>query len=381
MILEVALGTVLVIGACLLVRSFVHLQHVQLGFDPERLLTAQVSLPRANYQEAAATAFYEQLLDRLKASPGVSGAAISSCVPFGAGDYTGMSAWVARDVAPPGEQQLQVEWRVVSPDYFRVLGIPLLRGRFLSRQDANGRPAIIISRGMAERLFGERDPVGKEVEISNGSRFAVAGVVGDVRQIDLASEPTPAMYFPAPPALWQTLTVVIRTSGDPRNAAALLREKVKELDPLQPIFNVRSMEEWLSTSAAQPRAYTLLLSIFAGLALLLACIGVYGVLSYSVAQRTSEIGVRVALGARPWHVLRLVIGQGMLLVAAGLVLGLGGALALIRLIQSMLYGVSSHDPVTFVGVSVALLLIALAACLAPAVRAMRVDPLIALRTE
>jgi putative ABC transport system permease protein len=189
------------------------------------------------------------------------------------------------------------------------------------------------------------------------------------------------MYFPSPPMLWETFTVVIRTKGNPETAASLLREKVKALDPNQPIFNVRSMEEWLGASAAQPRAYTLLLSIFAGLALALASIGVYGVLSYSVAQRTSEIGVRVALGARPWHVVRMVLGQGMLLVAAGLMLGLGGALALIRLIRSMLYGVSAHDPGTFAAVSVSLLIIALAACLGPALRATRVDPVIALRTE
>jgi putative ABC transport system permease protein len=189
------------------------------------------------------------------------------------------------------------------------------------------------------------------------------------------------MYFPSPPSLWATFTVVIRTTGDPRNAASLLREKVKELDPNQPIFNVRSMEDWLQRDAAEPRAYTLLLSIFAGVALALACIGVYGVLSYSVAQRTAEIGVRVALGARGWHVLRLVLGQGMLLVGAGLALGIGSAFGLIRLIKSMLYGVSSHDPETFLGVTAALFVIALAACLLPALRAMRVDPVIALRAE
>jgi ABC-type antimicrobial peptide transport system permease subunit len=177
------------------------------------------------------------------------------------------------------------------------------------------------------------------------------------------------------------MTVVVNTSGDELKAAELLRQKVKELDANQPIFNVRSMEQWVTASAAQPRAYTFLLSIFAGLALLLACIGIYGVLSYSVAQRTSEIGLRMALGARQWNVLQLVIGQGMLMVVSGLLLGLGSAFTLARAIRSMLYGVSSHDPQTFVVVSVSLLMIALAACLLPAMRATRVDPVVALRSE
>ena len=380
-VFEVALGTVLVIGACLLVRSFIHLENVQLGFQPDHLLTAQISLPEGKYKDAAASAFYEQLQDRLKNTPGITGAAISSGVPFGAGDYTGMSTWVPGEVDPPPSQQVQADWRMVSPGYLKVLGVPLLRGRQFGKEDANGRPTVIISGSAARRLFGEQNPVGREIQLSNKVRFVVVGVVGDIRQNELAMEPLPAMYFPSPPSLWATFTVVIRTTGDPLNAASLLREKVKELDPNQPLFNVRSMDEWLQRSAAEPRAYTLLLSIFAGVALALACIGVYGVLSYSVAQRTSEIGVRMALGARGWHVLRLVLGQGMLLVGAGLALGLGSALGLIRLIQSMLYGVSSHDPETFLGVTAALFVIALAACLLPGLRAMRVDPVIALRTE
>jgi putative ABC transport system permease protein len=381
-ILEVALGTVLVIGASLMVRSFINLHHVQLGFNPDRLLTAQISLPRRKYPPPAAVAFYQDLLDRLKSVPGVNGAAISSGIPFGAGDYTGMQASAANDGRRSSAEATQADWRMVSADYFKVMGIPLLHGRFANNQDAAGPPGVIISAGLARRLWGNQDAAGKEMEIGNGkNRSLVIGVVGDARNNDPAEEPTPAMYFPAPPALWSTMTVVIKTSGVELKAAELLRQKVKELDANQPIFNVRSMEQWVTASAAQPRAYTFLLSIFAGLALLLACIGIYGVLSYSVAQRTSEIGLRMALGARQWNVLQLVIGQGMLMVAGGLVLGLGGALALARLIRSMLYGVSPHDPQTFVGVSVALLLIALAACFLPAMRATRVDPVVALRSE
>jgi putative ABC transport system permease protein len=381
-ILEVALGTVLVIGASLMVRSFINLHRVQLGFNPERLLTAQISLPRRKYQPPAAAAFYQDLLDRLKSVPGVTGAAISSGIPFGAGDYTGMQASAANDGGRSSTERAQADWRMVSADYFKVMGIPLLRGRFANSQDAAGHSGVIISAGLARRLWGNQDPVGKEMEIGDGrNRSPVIGVVGDARNNDPAEEPTAAMYFTAPPALWSTMTVVIKTSGDELKAAELLRQKVKELDANQPIFNVRSMEQWVTASAAQPRAYTFLLSIFAGLALLLACIGIYGVLSYSVAQRTSEIGLRMALGARQWNVLQLVIGQGMLMVAGGLVLGLGGALALARLIRSMLYGVSPHDPQTFVGVSVSLLLIALAACFLPAMRATRVDPVVALRSE
>ena len=381
-ILEVALGTVLVIGASLMIRSFINLHNVQLGFNPERLLTAQISLPRRKYPQAAAIAFYQDLLDRLKNTPGVSGAALSSGVPFGAGDYTGMSAGAANDAGRSSAEQTQADWRMVSADYFKVLGIPLLRGRFMNSQDAAGQPVVIISAGLARRLWSNQNPVGKEMEIGDGkNRSLVIGVVGDARNNDPAEEPRAAMYFPAPPALWSTMTVVVKTSGDEMKVAELLRQKVKELDANQPIFNVRSMEQWVTASAAQPRAYTFLLSIFAGLALLLACIGIYGVLSYSVAQRTSEIGLRMALGARQWNVLQLVIRQGMFMVAGGLLLGLGSAFAFARVIRSMLYGVSSHDPQTFVLVSVSLLLIALAACLLPAMRATRVDPVVALRSE
>jgi putative ABC transport system permease protein len=381
-ILEVALGTVLVIAASLMVRSFINLHNVQLGFNPDRLLTAQISLPRRKYPQAAAIAFYQDLLERLKSTAGVTGAAISSGVPFGAGDYTSMPARAANEGGRSTAEQTQADWRIVSDDYFKVLGIPLLRGRFMTREDGAGRPAVIVSAGLARRLWGNQEAVGKQLEIGDANeRMMVLGVVGDTRINDLSQEPLAAMYFPASAMTWSAMTVAIKTSGNEMKAAELLRQKVKELDAKQPIFNVRSMEQWVTASAAQPRAYTSLLSIFAGLALVLACIGIYGVLSYSVAQRTSEIGLRMALGARQWNVLQLVIRQGMLMVLAGLLLGLGGAFALARVIRSMLYGVSSHDPETFVGVSVSLLLIALAACWLPAMRATRVDPVVALRSE
>jgi putative ABC transport system permease protein len=380
-VFEVAIGMVLVIGASLLVRSFMNMHHVQLGFQPDRLLTAQISLPRRKYPQPAAHAFYRDLLDRLKSSPGVTGAAISSGVPFGAGDYTGMSARAARDTPPSPAEMFSADWRMVSADYFKTMGIPLLRGRTFTSQDANGGLVIMISADMGRHLWGDADPVGKELQFQRPERYLVVGVVGDVRQYDLSTEPTAAMYFPAPPSLWDNMTVVIRTTGDPERAAALLRQSVKQLDPNQPIFNVRTMDQWLERSAAEPRAYTLLLSIFAQLALVLACIGIYGVLSYSVVRRTPEIGVRMALGAGRANVLMLVVRQGMLLVAAGLVLGIASALGLIRVIQSMLYGVSPRDPLTFAGVSAALLVIAFAACLVPAMRASRVDPVVALRAE
>lgn len=381
-ILEVAVGTVLVIGASLMIRSFVNLHNVQLGFNPDRLLTAQISLPRRKYPQAAAIAFYQDLLDRLKSASGVTGAAISSGVPFGAGDYTGMPARAAGDDGRSSAEQTQADWRIVSDDYFKVLGIPLLRGRFMTRQDAAGRPIVIVSAGLARRLWGNQEAVGKELEVGDArERLTVLGVVGDARNNAVSDEPSAAMYFPASAMTWSTMTVAIKTDGDELKAAELLRRKMKELDANQPIFNVRSMEQWVAANAAEPRAYTFLLSIFAGLALLLACIGIYGVLSYSVAQRTSEIGLRMALGARQWNVLQLVIRQGMFMVAGGLLLGLGGALALARLIRGMLYGVSSHDPQPFVGVSVSVLLIALAACLLPAMRSTRVDPVVALRSE
>jgi putative ABC transport system permease protein len=260
--------------------------------------------------------------------------------------------------------------------------IPLLRGREFGPEDQgqNSR-SIIISRLLARRLYGNENAAGRDFELENKARFTVVGVVDDVLMNSLNQEPTPAMYFPAPAFLWANMTVVMRTQGDPLRAENLLRAKVREIDARQPIYNVRSMEYWIARDGSQARTNALLLTIFALVALMLAAIGVYGVLSYSVTQRTGELGIRIALGARAWDVMWLVLGQGMALAIGGLAAGALAAFALRQSIETILFGVHANDPGTFVTVILALALVSLLACLAPAWRAGRIDPLLALRQE
>jgi putative ABC transport system permease protein len=381
-VVELALATMLVIGATLLVRSFNRLQRAELGFQPDRLFTAQISLPRLKYPEKSAVAFYEKLLEELRRAPGVRAAAISSGIPMGAGDYTSMAGRDPRQNGSEGGKGIQAAWRMVSADYFRTMGIPLLRGRYFGLEDeAENAVTIILSRSYARRLYGDEDAVGRQFDLDANGLFTVVGVVGDVRLYSLEQEPGPAMYFPAPRSLWSTMTVVIRTAGDPSTAAGILRRVVRQLDPLQPVHNVRTMDQWIGESSVQARANTVLLTIFGAVALLLAAIGVYGVLAYSVTQRAGEIGVRIALGAGAGGIMRLVIGQGMLLAAIGLAAGAAGALALERAVSTILFGISAHDPATFAGVLASLALVSLLACSLPAWRAGRLDPLQALRQE
>jgi len=379
---EIAMATMLAIGASLLAQSFVRLQRAQLGFEADRLLTAQISLPPAKYPNAAAGAFYERLLERLKHAPGVSGVAISSGVPMGAGDYTGMAARSPRSTDSAAVEMTQADWRMVSADYFKTMRVPLLRGRFFGPEDqGKDTLSIMISGLLARRLYGDENAVGRAFELESKERFTIVGVVGDVRMNALDQEPTPAMYFPAPPSIWSNMTVVVRTAGDPLRAESLLRSKVRELDARQPIYNVRTMDYWIARDGSQARSNALLLTIFALVALLLAAVGVYGVLSYSVTQRTGELGIRIALGARAWDVMRLVLGQGVALALAGLASGALGALALRRTIETILFDVRGNDAGTFVTVMISLAIVSLLACVPPAWRAGRIDPLLALRQE
>jgi putative ABC transport system permease protein len=379
---EIAMATMLAIGASLLAQSFGRLQGAQLGFQPERLLTAQISLPPAKYPPAAAATFYERLLEQLRHAPGVSDAAISSGVPMGAGDYTGMAARSPRSTDSSAAEMTQADWRMVSADYFKTMRIPLLRGRFFGPEDQGEKASsIVISGLLARRLYGDENVVGRDFEREIKEHFTIVGVVGDVRMNSLNQEPSPAMYFPAPRGLWPNMTVVVRTQGDPLHAEALLRSKVRELDARQPIYNVRSMENWIARDGSQARTNALLLTIFALVALALAAVGVYGVLSYSVTQRTSDLGIRIALGARAWDVMRLVLREGMLLALVGLAAGALGALAMRRTIETILFGVHADDPGTFVTVMFTLAIVSLLACTVPAWRAGRIDPLLALRQE
>jgi putative ABC transport system permease protein len=381
---ELALATVLLIGAGLLLESLLRLEQVRVGFRPEGLLTFQLSPPRTKYPAIAQNwAFYRDLLERLRTLPGVRGAAISSGIPFGAGTYSRTpTAPVGPSLLQPG-QSVPIDWRSVSPDYFRTMGIPLVRGRFFNDGDTStAPPMMIVSQYTVDRLWGKDDPLGRKLRIvGSGKEYTVIGVVGNALTSALNEEPVPAMYYSVATVVWPTMDIVVRAAGEPLSMLPAVRQRVRELDPELPVSTVRSMDQWLSASAAQPRLNAVLVAVFASVALLIAAIGVYGVLSYSVAQRTREIGLRMAMGAQRGNVLRLVVREGMLVSLAGIGAGIAAAIAVSRVLASLLYGVPERDPATFAVVAAALAVVALAACAVPAWRASKVDPIVALRYE
>jgi putative ABC transport system permease protein len=385
---ELALATVLLIGAGLLIKTLANLERARLGFDSHGLITFQLALPTAKYPlDAKMPQFYRALLDSIAATPGVRRAAVSSGIPFGAGSYTTSPVIAQQSLLPPGTPAA-IDWRMVSGSYFQTMSIPLLRGRaFPDAIDPGSPPVAIVSRDAAKKLWGAADPIGRtfyRAADPDRTMFTVVGVVGDVRSTTL-NQQSPALYYPL---AWHTgpirpevvdMDVVVRTDGSLDALVPALREKVRALDSQVPLANIRTMQDWVAESAAQPRLNARLLSLFASLALLIAAIGIYAVLAYSVTQRTREIGLRIALGAQPGGVLRLVVSEGMKVGLVGIGIGLVGALALGRALASLLYGVPVWDPATFALVAVALAVISLAACLIPAWRAAAVDPMEALR--
>jgi len=286
---------------------------------------------------------------------------------------------------PPPDKVVDAEVCIISPDYFRVLGIPLMKGRPFADQDAENAPAVtLISSTMARRYWPDEDPIGKRITLGNpqtGPWLTIAGIVGDVHQSTLDSEPYPEMYLPFAQAQRRSMSLVVRTSVDPLNLVPAVRSQIAMLDKDQPLYNVRTLEQILLYSIARPRFNLLLIGIFAVIAIILAAVGIYSVMSYSVTQRTHEIGIRMALGAQTGEVLRLVVGQGMTVALIGVGLGFGAALLLTRLMSSLLFNVTATDPVVFIAISVVLVGVALGACLVPARRAMKVDPMVALRYE
>jgi len=381
---ELALATVLLIGAGLLLESLLRLEQVHVGFRPEGLLTFQLSPPRTKYPAIAQNwAFYRGLLERLRTLPGVRGAAVSSGIPFGAGTYSRTpTAPVGPSLLQPG-QSVPIDWRSVSPDYFRTMAIPLVRGRFFNEGDTSTAPPVmIVSQYTVDQLWGKDDPLGRKLRIvGSGKEYTVIGVVGNALTAALNEEPVPAMYYSVATVVWPTMDIVVRAAGEPLAMLPAVRQRVRELDPELPVSTVRSMEQWLSASAAEARLNAVLVAVFAAVALLIAAIGVYGVLSYSLAQRTREIGLRMAMGAQRGNVLRLVVREGMLVSLAGIGAGIAAAIAVSRVLASLLYGVPERDPATFAVVAAALAVVALAACAAPAWRASKVDPIVALRYE
>src|SRR5215471_6873909 len=377
---EIALSVALLVCAGLLIRSFLNLRSVNPGFDPHHTLTMNIALPEAKYPSGRKqVAFFRDVVSRVQRLPGVEYAAITSILPeSGRANHT----WVrveGRTYRPGGEPMPDV-FRV-SPDYFRALSVPLLRGRLFSEEDDENHPPVaLINETMAHQLWPGENPVGKRMRRGDVMR-TVVGVVGDVYQYGLDSEKTMQLYVPFAddPALH--ITLVVRGSIDPLSLVPSIRAELREVDQDQPVYGVATMEQVLADSMARQRFSMMLLTVFAAGALLLAAIGIYGVLSYTVAQRTHEFGIRQALGARAFDLLRQVVGQSMKLALIGIAAGMAAAVALTRLLRSLLFEVSATDPMTFAAISGLLMLVALLACYIPARRATRVDPLVALRYE
>lgn len=381
---ELALATVLLIGAGLLVQSLAHLQTVALGFDSHGLITFQLALPPAKYPVTdRAPLFYRAFLDSLRSIPGARGTAASSGLPFGNGNYTTHPMFTTGPSALPPNTKVPVDWRSVSPGYFRMMGISLLAGRDFT--DADGplaQKVMIVSKATARKFWGDANPIGKTLRRSAdpGTPFTVVGIADDVHDTALNRE-SPELYYPMAERVAPLMDVAVRSAGAPDALVAAIRQRVHELDPELALSNVRTLDDWIHNNAAQPRFNTVLLTTFAVVALLMAAIGIYGVLAYSVNQRTREIGVRMALGAQRGDVQRLIVGEGMKVALIGVGIGLVGGLALGRFLSSLVFGVAVRDPATFGVVTVVLTGIALAACAIPARRASRVDPMVALRYE
>ena len=384
-IAEIALSVVLLTGAGLLVRSFLRLTAVSPGFDPQNLLTMKIQLSGAKYsKEGQSTTFFHELLKRVRTLPGVVAASGINAMPLtGMGPATGVQV-EGHPVLPISEQPT-AEVSVVAPDYFRTMRIPLLRGReFTEKEEAEMSHVVIINETMARKVFPNEDPLGKRVSIwmkDVNPLCEIIGIVGDVKHYGLDVETQPMVYWPDPELPYPWMTLAIRTQTAPLQVAGAVRQVVGSMDRDLPVAEVRPMDDWLADSVAQARFSTLLLSIFAGVACLLAVVGIYGVMAYAVTQRTHEIGVRMALGAQSRDVLSMIVGNGLKITIAGVALGLAGAFALTRLLASLLFEMTPTDPLTFTIVAIALTIVALAACGLPAHRATKVDPMVALRYE
>jgi putative ABC transport system permease protein len=386
---EIALALMLLVGAGLMVRSFVRLQNVALGFAPENALTMQIALPATRYGEREPRVdFFNQLLERLRAVPGVLDASVVTTAPlYGGGAWAEEVVLEGRDAAPSGTPRSAQVW-AVTPRYFHTMGIPLLAGQDFTEQDRGAywlgaAPLrLIVNETFARRYWPNENPLGKRFPLPGNNPFGtVIGVVGDVRSQSLESEAPPAFYFSYGHFGVPAVTVVVRASAAPETMTAAVRAQVYALDRELPVYSIRTMEQLVSNAAGQPRFQTGLLGLFGTVALLLAAIGIYGVMAYSVTQRTHEIGVRMALGAQRGAVLRLIVRQGMKLSLVGVVMGLALAFGLTRFLKGLLYQVSTTDSLTFVLTPFLLVGVTLLACYIPARRATKVDPLNALRTE
>jgi putative ABC transport system permease protein len=386
---QMCLALVLLAGSGLLIRSFVRLVGVDPGFDASHLLTFKVSLPSSKYgKDAACLAFFRQLLTRISALPGVLSVSMNTFPPFsGLGSATGVHV-----LSQPERSLMDLPVaavRVIGKDYFPTMQIPLHSGRTFNEQElTEERHVVIINQAFADQYLKGVNPLGqkaviymKSLEESKNTPSEIIGVVGDVRQMSLDTPAEPTVYWPHPELVISEMTIVVRTTNDPLALVSAVRSELQQMDPEQPMAAIATMDQLLAGSLSRSRFTMLVLGVFAALALLLACVGIYGVIAYSVTQRTQEFGIRMALGANRRDVLRLVLAQGTRLTLLGIGLGIVAAIIVTRLMATLLYGVSATDPLTFTAVALLLALVALAACYIPARRATRVDPIVALRYE
>jgi putative ABC transport system permease protein len=387
---EVALALVLLVSAALMITSFSRMMNVNPGFDPKNVLTMQTSLLQARYPEdAQVNAFYKRAIDQIRSLPGVEYVGATSNLPLGGSNKVrGIQIEGSANPAP-GQDAPSANYRMVSPDYFKAMGIPLGQGRYLTEQDAeNAPPVVLINNALAKRFFSSGEPLGKLIRRQNPQPGAppfpwmqVVGVVEDLRHSGLSVDPRPEMYVPFYQNASRDMTFVVRTRSDPKSMTSAVREQIYGIDKDQPVYNVKRMEELVSGSAYLSRFSMSLLGVFAAVALILSAIGIYSLIAYSVTQRTHEIGIRMALGARPRDVLALFVKQGMVLALIGVVIGALGAFGVTRFLSSLLFGVSTSDVRTFAGTALVLALVVLVASYFPARKATKVDPMVAFRSE
>jgi len=377
---QLALATTLVVCAALLTQSLVRLQNVAPGFaDPDHLLTTRITRSVTTEEMVNRNReFFDALVEEVRALPGVVAAGLSSEVPFGL-NTTEMPVSPAGRTQDVPEEGIQANWRIATADYFRTMQIPLRRGRAFEQGREPGT-SMILSEGLARRLWPDgRDPIGRQVILGNGQTFTIVGIVGDVRQLGLAQDPTPTMYMSTSWYLWPTMTLAVRTRTEPAGLVQAVRQAVARLDSHQPVSDFQTMRSAIAANAAAPRLNTVLVASFAGLALLLAVVGVAGVVAYGVGQRTRELAVRLALGASPGQTVRHVLRGSLLTCTLGILSGLGAALALGRTLSGVLFGVGAHDPVTLIATAAALFAAATVACWLPAQRVTQISPSLTLR--
>lgn len=381
---EVALSLILVIHGGLLVKSFLVLLDTPPGFNPQNVMTMEIPLPYAKYTEdSQQVAFFHKVIDRVRSLPGVESVGAVSHLPLSGSEQ--IDRFVVEGSPVVAQEELPLaDHRKISSDYFKTLEISIRTGRsFTDSDNENAPPAAIVSEGLVKRFFPQGDALGKRIKFgglnSDSPWLNIVGVVADVRHTVLSDEPRPQIYVPYLQSPWLTMTLVARAAYGVGGLTSALRGEIWAVDKDQPVTNVRAMDEYVSRSLSQRRFTMLLLSLFAGISLLLAIIGLYGVMSYSVGQRTREIGIRLALGAQRSEIQRLVVGQGMVLAGAGTIVGLAASLVLTRVLSNLLFGVSAFDPVTFVSAPLALLVISFLASYIPAIRATRVSPMVAMR--